>query len=251
MTSAFWGGFAQTMLDSNLRKEQRSAGLEDYEKKKNIDLKFETTEIDDVDKQGRPVRIKIDGNGEEVGRRYLTQSEAEARLLAKRELLARVAGHEADATLRGRQVEDYEEDRQNKRNDVEFNKKLRIAQLENSRSATASQNEARAFSMEQRSLMSQQRREADTARAEANSAETYAAAQLNKLANRLAQVPTSDDGTHKKTTLDNTRRRVQIILQSNKPNAQKKADIQALLDSVLIYLPEYSRQSTDTSSSQY
>lgn len=241
MASAFWGGFADTMKGDMDKNDAAKRELQNYAGKKEIDMDYETTDVEDVNQAGKPVIRKINGKGKVVSERLLTQTEQEARMDKKRETVARLTSAEAAAEVAGKEASHYDEDRTFAQDDKKMGRRIQQGQLDYQYASLDALKADRADKSADRKLGLQDRAEARGEKTNANSAETFAAKQIHELTLRLSQQPNDGAGVgNKQRILKNTQERINKVLQSDKPVEVKKRIIQNLIDTPMVYLPQYS-----------
>jgi hypothetical protein len=243
MASAFWGGFADTMLEERRNAEEKRRALEDYKKKKEIDLSFETTDVEAEDAAGNPVLRKVNIKGETVGERRLTSAEVERRMEQKRLIAAQLKSTEARAEVDGKQAEYFEEDRKFKMDDRkqaqidrDQDRELRRENMRASQASRANANASTALLAEQRAMALEERAEARNPRTIARQAELEAAKQLND----LGATPAA-----RQRALTTFKGNMNRVLQNpDLDDATKRAQIQSMLSSFSAHTSPVARDKT-------
>ena len=119
MASAFWGGFASTLLDDRLDTQKRSRDLEDNEAIQKMKEKYQAKIVDSQQTtiEGT-TEVRRNQFGDMIGRRELSPEEAEARKAALEKTKAETSRSVAEAGVATKDFEFYDANRQLKLDDA-------------------------------------------------------------------------------------------------------------------------------------
>lgn len=232
MASSFWGGFASTLLGDIQDNEQRKKEESSLEKRmrlaKELDAEYETTDVEDTDQAGKPIIRRINGKGKEVGRRYLTGSEVEKRTLAKRELLAKIEGDEASATVSKNKARDYDTDHQLQMDNIKGDNAARQQGLAIQRASLENQ-------ISTNKLANAREERIASAQLESNSAQTYANTKLDQAAEIISTA--GRDRKDATTAMSHLKVAIARVVSGPGTEQSKKAKINSMISTFKALMP--------------
>lgn len=230
MTSAFFGGMADTLLKERQAADAERRETESFKKKQQILLDMQRNEKPDYD---RKVWVLYDGNGKEVSTRAMTPSELKDRDLTNRKAESDVRTSELNAEGKEFQVG---LDKTYGVKERETGLQASQANIEQSRAGTAASRQSVAASQHRMRLDNEE--SAERREVKAGEAQDFAASALTTLATTLSTRYEDPRAPQPTTTYSEAAADIQRIVDGPGSAKEKKRAIQGYMGAVISGLPQ-------------